>query len=133
VSYEAEWQVIRDRWRGRWVATTTQYGDAPFTAPADGSAYARLWLNPQPGIQPEIGDSPSFRYPGQVTIQLFVPPKTGDDTLASTYIDPAVAIWRRYSAGGLKFGVPYARRAGVTDRGYLEWQVIAPFYRDTIF
>lgn len=133
MSYEAEWQVIRDRWRTQWSATTTQYGDAPFTAPTDGSAYVRLWVNTQDAAQPEIGDAPSYRHPGVVTVQIFVPPETGDDRLASTYIDPACAVWRRYSAGGLKFRAPFARRAGITDRGYLEWQVIAPFYRDTIY
>jgi hypothetical protein len=133
MSYEAEWQAIRDRWRTQWAVTTTQYGDAPFTAPADGSAYARLWVNTQPAVQPEIGASPSFRHPGTVTVQIFVPADTGDDTIASTYIDPACAVWRRYSASGIVFRTPYARRAGVTDRGYIEWLVIAPYYRDTTF
>lgn len=130
MSYATEATAIRTRFYAQWGSTTSVAKPNVDFTPPDEESWVRLEIEPSGADQTTMGDAASatYWYDGTVTVQVFTPKNTGDNA-ARTLAEQVCAIFRNVEADGIIYDTPYTTTAGMTDNGYYQLNVWAPYRR----
>lgn len=136
MTLSAERATIEARWKDQWVSaspsaerTVTGYDGFAFE-PVKGASSVRLSIRDGEAGQMSFGDPSNnvSRSAGVVLIQIFAPGGQGTAAIR-TLEDAAMAIFRNWTSGTIRFGIPYS--VGRLDEPpFLVSTVACPFQRD---
>lgn len=131
--YADEAATIRQRFYVEWANRTAIAQENATFEPAADTAWVRLTIRNAEAEQTEIGrtGSRTFRHPGVVICQVFVPTNTGDGP-ARTLAESACAIFRGVAVDNLTFAAPYIEPRG-SEAKWFGYNAVCPFWRDDQF
>lgn len=136
----AHWEdaqiAIEKRFNDGWTTTTKHFWSSgvPFVAPS--GAYVAIQIEEFSGEQASLGQSPVLhRYLGIITLQVFVPERTGSN-LANQYCDTLDTLFRRAqfslnNSGTITCRTPTKRTVG-TKAGWYQVNLVIPYQRDKV-
>lgn len=131
MSYAAETPSILSTFATAWGSRTEIRYENEIVDPEPSSDWVHVMITPEPGIRVSIGESPRFRYPGMVIVEIRVEAGIGS-VQALEHADEVIRIFREASVSGIHFRTGYVEKMGVVD-GRFTVAAFIPFDRDTIF
>lgn len=130
--YEGEGQALAAHFESEWDdETPIAWPNADFDPP-DGAPWVRFTLRSADANQADMAPDPRFRHDGAVIVQVFVPKGAGSGR-ALELGDRAAALFRATTIGPAVFRAPRIDEIGDDGRGWWQVNVIAPYFRDTVF
>lgn len=132
MSFETERKLIETRWQRAFPSLPTQFDGVVFQVPK-GEPWARLSIQNGDALQISSGSpgSNTFRHPGVLFVNLYVPAGQGTSALRQLG-DDVCRLFRALRVSNIFFQTPTFRMLPA-DAVWQPGLVTAPFYRDELF
>lgn len=125
MNYLQEKIAIESFFSGNWVSTEIAFENGPSP---DADEWVRISIQNGEAFQASLGDSPAFRYPGMVFIQIFTR-KDGGSGRALELADELNDLFKLTVVDGIVFKVPQIKKINSADSEWYQVNVSIEFYR----
>jgi len=127
--FESAANTIRQELANNVTAYDIAWPNVSFTPPAD-APWLRFTITEGTASTTAFGSGVTYRHPGNVIVQVFVPTNEGDGR-ARSIADTVAAVYRgkRLAPGIRFFDAPYINNVG-RDGDWFQINVVAPFEYD---
>jgi hypothetical protein len=134
VSYTAQDQAIRTRFRSQWSGETPiSWPNEEFRPPNPPAPWVRLRVMDFDAEQADIaGALSTYRHTGDVVVEVFVPLGSGEFR-AKELAQKVQDVFRGWQSGGMRFYTPRAVPVGKSEEIWWKINVLARFERDSVF
>lgn len=130
MSFDTVRRDIEKRVVDNWATTRVAFDNVEFT-PKDGEDWIRVQIFDGTANRINIGRVGVHRHPGLLTLQLFVPGKTGTKVLRG-YGDTLSTLFRDVQFNGITCRTPSFSYVGESD-GWAQANITVPYYWDGVY